>query len=142
MRALTSAMLFTLLGTASSAEIRDDEMMREALKDCQKNQLSINFCARHKFDVVDEKLNKLYQALLGKMITPPAKERLRQSQRSWVTFRDKDCLVLVGPPERGGSMYQGLWWQCAARRTQERVVELERLDKLLQCEEQPCPPTE
>ena len=117
-------------------------MMREALKDCDKNQLTINFCARHAFDVVDEKLNEIYRANLATMITPQAKDRLRQAQRAWVAFRDKDCLVLIGPPEKGGSMYQGLWWRCVEHRTKERLVELEKLSRLLRCNEQPCPPKE
>ena len=102
MRTLPLTFLLAILCTGSSAAIRDDEMMREALKDCDKNQLTINFCARHAFDVVDEELNQIYRALLVTMITPKAKERLREAQRAWVGFRDKDCLVLVGPPERGG----------------------------------------
>ena len=116
--------------------------MAEALKDCAKNQLTMNFCARHAFDTVDARLNQIYKDLLATMTTPKAKDRLRQAQRAWVEFRDKDCLVLLGPPENGGSMYQGLWWNCVARRTKERVLELENLAKLLECEEQPCPPKE
>src|SRR5688572_5699567 len=142
MRALPFTVLLAIICTTSSAAIRDDDMMREALKDCDKNQLTINFCARHAFDVVDEKLNNIYKALLTTMITPQAKDRLRQAQRAWVAFRDKDCLVLVGPPENGGSMYQGLWSRCAEHRTKERLVELEKLDRLLRCDEQPCPPKE
>jgi len=49
---------------------------------------------------------------------------------------------LGGPPENGGSMYQGLWWNCVERRTKKRVVELEELAGLLKFEEQPCPPKE
>src|SRR4051794_939190 len=103
----------------SIARTQDPEMMAEALKDCGKNQLTINFRARHAFDVADAELNKTYKSVLSTMSTPKAKERVRQAQRVWVELRDKDCLVLVGPPETGGSMYQGLWWKCVERRTQE-----------------------
>jgi uncharacterized protein YecT (DUF1311 family) len=142
MRTLPFILLLVLGCTMSSAAIRDDEMTREALKDCDKNQLAMNFCARHAFDLVDDELNKSYRAILATLISPQAKNRLRQAQRAWVEFRDKDCLVLVGPPEYGGSMYQGMWWRCLANRTRERLVELDTLSRLLRCEEQPCPPKE
>jgi uncharacterized protein YecT (DUF1311 family) len=140
MRAFPSTLVLALFCAANNTGAQ--EMMAEALKDCDKNQLTINFCARHAFDTVDAELNKIYKTLLATMSTPNATERLRQAQRAWVVFRDKDCLVLVGSPENGGSMYQGLWWRCLERRTKERVVELEKLDELLKCEEQPCPPKE
>jgi uncharacterized protein YecT (DUF1311 family) len=142
MRTFPLILFVTLFCSVSSAAIRDDEMMREALKDCDKNQLAINFCALHAFEVVDEKLNKVYVEVLAKMVTPKAKDRLRQAQRAWISFRDKDCLVVVGPPERGGSMYQGLWWNCVEQRTRARLAELEELSRLLRCDEQPCPPSE
>ncbi len=141
-RALQLIFLVTLSFTVNSVRSQDSEVMAEALKDCDKNQLTINFCARHAFDVVDADLNATYKKLLATMSTPKAKERLRQAQRSWLVFRDKDCLVLVGPPEDGGSMYQGLWWRCVERSTKERLVELQKLGRLLKCEEAPCPPKE
>lgn len=142
MRTFLLTLLLALLCSSSNAAIRDDDMMRKALRDCEKNQLAINFCALHAFEVVDEKLNKVYGEVLAKMATAKAKDRLRQAQRAWLDFRDKDCLVLVGPPENGGSMYQGLWWNCVEQRTKERLAELEELKRLLRCDEQPCPPNE
>ena len=140
MRKLLPIAVALALLTASNAYTQDD--LPEALKNCLKNEITIALCSKHKFDAADAELNDLYKQILAVMVTPQAKTRLKMAQRTWVELRDRDCLVLVGPREKGGSMYSGLWSKCLERRTRERTLELQKLQQLLKCEERPCPPNE
>ncbi len=131
-----SLALFIAISAHAQIEVAD------ALKDCNKNELTIALCAKHASDSTDDELNRLYNQILALMTTPEAKQRLKLAQRAWIELRDRDCLVLVGPREQGGSMYSGLWSRCIEQQTKRRVDELKRLQQLLKCEERPCPPTE
>jgi uncharacterized protein YecT (DUF1311 family) len=135
----SNAVVLALLATTNAYAQYE---VADALKDCDKNELTIATCAKHAADTTDAELNRLYKQILAVMITPEAKQRLKLAQRTWIELRDRDCLVLVGPRSQGGSMYSGLWSRCLERRTRERVVELKKLQQLLKCEERPCPPNE
>jgi uncharacterized protein YecT (DUF1311 family) len=128
--------LFALL-LLDTGDPKFDRMMAESLKDCDRNQTAMNFCARHAFDVADAELNKLYKQALLAMKTHDAAERLRKAQRAWVQFRDAHCHVMVGPPQ--GSMHGQLWHRCLEELTKTRAEELR---VIAYCEEGPCPPTE
>lgn len=47
-------------------------------------------CHGDEADVWDERLNRDYQALM-KTMKNPAKERVRDLERTWIDFRDKKC---------------------------------------------------
>ncbi len=72
----------------------------------------------------DVRLNRAYQAALGRLEFPRQKEALRRAQRAWIAFRDADC-----------NSYSDADWgpssgvdenACLLRRTAERADELER----------------
>jgi len=110
-----------------------------ASPECQKNQGAMLECAAQNTSEADATLNSTYQEALKLMRTPAAAKRLRTAQRAWLAFRDSDCLVQVGPSESGGSMYGLLWTLCMEGQTRLRIAALR---EILDCTEQPCPPTE
>ena len=74
--------------------------------------------ARH-----DVRLNRAYQAALGRLEVPRQRAALRQAQRAWIAFRDADC-----------DSYSDADWgpssgvdenACLLKRTAERADELE-----------------
>ena len=107
--------------------------------ECQKNQQTMNECAAQNASAADAELNSTYREALKKMRSPAAVKRLRAAQRAWLAYRDSECLVLVGPMESGGSMHSLLWTLCIEDQTNLRIAALR---EILDCTEEPCPPTE
>jgi uncharacterized protein YecT (DUF1311 family) len=107
--------------------------------ECQKNPGSMLECAAQNASEADANLNSTYREALKAMRTPAAGKRLRMAQRAWLAFRDSDCLVQVGPAESGGSMRGLLWTLCIEGHARLRTAALR---EILDCKDQPCPPTE
>jgi len=121
MRLLAILFFVTLSFTPS---VYSDEMMDEALSNCDKNQLTMNFCARHFFDVADNELNELFKKQISALDDAKTIERFRNAQRAWVIFRDKDCLFQV--PTRDGSRtdWPMQYWTCMKTHTHQRVLQI------------------
>jgi len=56
-----------------------------------QTQAAMNAQARAEFVKVDAELNRTYEALLAKLPDAESKEKLKQSQRAWVAFRDAEA---------------------------------------------------
>ena len=56
-----------------------------------QTQAAMNAQARAEFEKADAELNKTYEALLTKLPDAEGKEKLKQSQRAWVAFRDAEA---------------------------------------------------
>jgi uncharacterized protein YecT (DUF1311 family) len=102
---------------------------------CNDSRL-LSECLADAFLAADAELNKTYQAVLKAMTTKGARGRVREAQRAWIAFRDKECDVQVGPDD-GGSLHGAQLSSCLARLTRQRS---EQLAYILNCEEEPCPP--
>jgi uncharacterized protein YecT (DUF1311 family) len=126
MRLLTVSVLVALV-IASPAY--SDELMDEALKNCDKNQLSMNFCARHFYEVADAELNGLFRQRMATLGDAKAKDRFRDAQRAWVMFRDKDCLFQVPTRDDSRTDWPMLYWACMRIHSQQRVVEIKEFIK-------------
>ena len=107
--------------------------------ECQKNQRTMEECAAQNASAADAELNSTYREALKKMSSVAAVKRLRSAQRAWLAYRDSECLVKVGPMESGGSMHSLLWTLCIEDLTNLRIAALR---EILDCSEEPCPPTE
>jgi len=68
-----------------------------------QTQAAMNAQARAEFVKVDAELNRTYEALLAKLPDAESKEKVKQSQRAWVAFRDAEA-TFAGDQARGGSM--------------------------------------
>jgi uncharacterized protein YecT (DUF1311 family) len=57
--------------------------------------------ARADFERADAELNKTYETLLTKLPDAEGKEKLKQSQRAWLAFRDAEA-AFAADQARGG----------------------------------------
>jgi uncharacterized protein YecT (DUF1311 family) len=113
--------LLLLVGGVAWAQ--DQALLQEALKDCDKNQLTMNVCASHRYATADQKLNQQYKQLMAQQ-DATGKQRLRDAQRAWISFRDKDCLANTGLREESGSIWPLLHYSCLERHTLQRSEDL------------------
>jgi uncharacterized protein YecT (DUF1311 family) len=56
-----------------------------------QTRAAMNAQARAEFEKADADLNKTYDALLAKLPDAEGKEKLKQSQRAWLAFRDAEA---------------------------------------------------
>lgn len=113
-----------LLSFSAFASAHTPSPLQESLKDCDKNQLAMNVCASHRFELADKALNQQYKQNLSGLKEAGAQTRLREAQRAWITFRDKDCLAATGPREESGSIWPLLHFSCLEKHTTRRVEDL------------------
>lgn len=124
----------TLLAASASALAAGQGLLQESLKDCDKNQLAMNVCASHRFDLADQALNQQYKQNLAALQDVATQTRLREAQRVWLVFRDKDCLADTGPRAESGSIWPLLHFSCLEKHTVRRTEDL----KLQACGLQGC----
>ena len=124
----------TLLAASAPAFAEGQGLLQESLKDCDKNQLAMNVCASHRFDLADQALNQQYKQNLATLQDAATQPRLREAQRAWLIFRDKDCLADTGPRAESGSIWPLLHFSCLEKHTVRRTEDL----KLQACGLQGC----
>lgn len=120
-RHLIACALFAL---STSAIAQTQGLLQESLKDCDKNQLTMNVCASYRFEQADKALNEQYKQNLTAVKEQAAQIRLREAQRAWLVFRDKDCLADTGPREESGSIWPLLHFSCLEKHTTRRTEDL------------------
>lgn len=104
-------------------------------ENCDDNQLTMNLCASFEFHRADEELNALYKEHVERLSTKTQK-RLRAAQRSWIAFRDADCLYRVGPQEESGSIWALQHFSCMKGHTTRRILNIK---DYLACTQNGCP---
>jgi len=114
----------------------DPQMVKEALKNCSTNQLSLNVCAWHRAEIADKELTAVYQQLLGRLTGRPSEVLLKESQATWIKFRDLDCQYEVSGLTPDGSMVPQWRDNCREARTKQRISEIR---KFLRCTQNGCP---
>ena len=88
------------------------------------SQAEANECVSARYKAMDEDLNAIYGQLMQTMESAPEdQERLRQSQRAWIAFRDADCHS-VGAEFSGGSLAPYVTATCAYELTAQRLQQL------------------
>ena len=83
----------------------------------------MNTQARAEFEQADAELNKTYEALLTRLPDAGSKEKLKQSQRAWLAFRDAEA-AFVADQARGGSMASTIRYETMKELTQQRIKQL------------------
>jgi uncharacterized protein YecT (DUF1311 family) len=107
---------------ATPAQDADQEQLeREALKDCDANQMTLNLCSYHRYKALDAELNRLYQAQRARLKGTRLEQRFVESQRAWLRYRDADCLYQVGPREESGSIWPLEFNDCQSAHSRERI---------------------
>ncbi|MDG4878128.1 DUF1311 domain-containing protein [Mesorhizobium sp. WSM4935] len=95
-----------------------------------KTQADLASCTAANAASADAGLNAVYKALAGHL-APADLKRLRDAQRAWIPFRDKECAFRT-QPYADGSVYATLVETCKAELTKVRLAQLQRQ---LQCPE-------
>lgn len=72
----------------------------------------------------DAELNANYQALIAQL-DGPDQQRLRDVQRAWIAFRDKECAFRT-QGDQGGSVRARVAADCVAELTRQRTEALKR----------------
>lgn len=103
--------------------------------ECNKIQSSdqVYLCSKQSMEISDNKLNQEYRNLLKKVRVQYSSHeelknefinKIKESQRSWVDFRDKNCEVLSYQIDVGTQAYETSMNFCKDKMTQERIKEL------------------
>ncbi|RWA91949.1 MAG: DUF1311 domain-containing protein [Mesorhizobium sp.] len=95
-----------------------------------KTQADLATCTAKDATSADAALNVVYMALAERLTTAD-QQRLRDAQRAWIPFRDKECAFRTRP-YADGSVYSSLVETCKAELTQARLAQLQHQ---LQCPE-------
>lgn len=105
---------------------------RAATIDCAaaKTQADLATCTTANAASADAGLNAVYKELAGRL-APADLKRLREAQRAWIPFRDKECAFRT-QPYAGGSVYATLVETCRQDLTKARLAQLQHQ---LQCPE-------
>jgi len=88
-----------------------------------QTQAAMNAQARAEFVQADAELNKTYEALLAKLPDAESKQKLEESQRAWLVFRDAEA-AFVADQARGGSMAPTIRYETMTELTQQRTKQL------------------
>jgi len=97
-------------------------------QDCNRanTQFDLDQCAQANFESADRKLNEVYRAAMDAAGDDASRAQLRDSERTWIQFRDRDCARQVGPREGGGSIWPMNLANCLEEKTAQRIRELRR----------------
>lgn len=98
---------------------------QSAAPDCSSapNTLAMNACYKARHDAADAMLNERYRTLMARLGTED-QARLRDAQRAWVAFRDKQCAFETAS-HATGSIYPVLVTTCLTELTQARTATFE-----------------
>lgn len=95
-----------------------------AAQNCDQNQQTMNACAQQRYAKADESLNRIYRRNMKRQSDTAAQQALREAQRAWIVYRDKDCAVEAGPRETSGSIWPLQYYGCMERHTVRRTEDL------------------
>jgi uncharacterized protein YecT (DUF1311 family) len=92
--------------------------------DCQKasTQTDLTACAGARAQASDAALNVIFQKLLAK-ISEDGRTRLRNAERAWLAYRDKQCAFDTMASE-GGSIHPMVEAECRRGLTQAQTAHL------------------
>jgi len=119
-----ASLIVTISGSACHAR----ETALYPTQDCNRanTQLDLNQCAQANSDSADRKLNEVYHAAMDAAGDKASRTQLRDSERTWIQFRDRECARQVGPREGGGSIWPMNLAGCLEEKTAQRIRELRR----------------
>ena len=88
-----------------------------------QTQAAMNAQARAEFVKADAELNKTYETLLAKLPDAESKQKLKESQRAWLAFRDAEA-GFAADQARGGSMAATIRYETMKELSQQRIKQL------------------
>ncbi len=116
---LRSMVALSLLAMSQSAWAQVPALCTDA-----KTQSDANACAGAKLSPANDDLNKAYEKALA-ALSGPGQIYLRDAERAWVAFRDKECVSRTGGgPNQQGTIWPMFYDECLFGLTQERIKAL------------------
>ncbi len=85
----------------------------------------MNACAGAAYKKADGQLDAVYKQVAARL-ERPGQERLRDAQRAWISFRDKQCVFMSGGSD-GGSVAVMTQAACLASETEARTQALKQI---------------
>lgn len=125
-RTLLAAALAAVLGVLSIAAQAQPVDCAHA-----ETQGAMNMCARDAADTADRDLNRTYNTLIARVDRKETIAMLREAERAWLAYRDKECAFETSLTV-GGSIHPMVVAQCLETLTRARQKELQRQ---LDCQE-------
>lgn len=122
-------LVLIVFGSANAAKKQPTECQFDG------NQMQLNDCAGQTLNRADFEMNRLYKQQMDRL-SEKNQARLQESQRAWITYRDKTCLYETGPREESGSIWPMQDSICKATLTKQRN---EVLKKYVECTQNGCP---
>jgi uncharacterized protein YecT (DUF1311 family) len=95
-------------------------------RDCDKEmvQMEMNMCAGANLEAASAELNRAYQKTMTQQTDQTSKDQLKDAERAWIAYRDKECAWEIGPQEDGGSIWPMAMDNCLQEKTDARIREL------------------
>jgi uncharacterized protein YecT (DUF1311 family) len=88
-----------------------------------QSQAEMNRTAAKDFEKTDAELNRTYASLVAKVPDAQGKEKLKQSQRTWLAFRDAEA-AFASDQARGGSLAPTIRYETMTELTHQRLQRL------------------
>lgn len=126
MRIVVHAVMLLKLGALSAVA---QEAAPYPIEDCGRftPQMDMNKCASTNLEAANAALNKIYQQVVAQQSDGSSKEQLKNVERAWIAYRDKECAFEVGPQKDGGSIWPMEMSNCLEQMTAARIRELTKL---------------
>lgn len=96
------------------------------VKDCTHLavQMEMNACANDNAQAADDALNRIYAMVMAQQADRASKDQLKDVERAWIAYRDKECAFEVGAQEEGGSIWPMEMANCVEQKTAARIREM------------------
>lgn len=121
---LTSMTTFGGVMTDYKVEVAQIERTYENRVENNLSTMRMNEAKKEMYDSYDLLLNKYYKELMS-IITPKQKKSLKESQREWIKYRDKE-LNFLGElnSNKNGTIWDMIYWDHSIKLLKDRVDEL------------------
>ncbi len=91
------------------------------------NQSALNTCSSNVLNSANQKINSVYANYM-KELNPTEKLQLKEAQRAWIQYKEKDCQFQSSPVLKG-SLYPFVHNGCLVEKTENRIKELQDMQE-------------
>jgi len=91
------------------------------------NQNALNSCSSNVLNSSNQKINSVYTNYM-KELSPTEKLQLKEAQKAWIQYKEKDCQFQSSPVVKG-SLYPFVHNACLVEKTETRTKELQDMQE-------------
>ncbi|MEW7107574.1 lysozyme inhibitor LprI family protein [Acinetobacter baumannii] len=84
-------------------------------------------CSSNVLNSANQKINSVYANYM-KELNPTEKLQLKEAQRAWIQYKEKDCQFQSSPVLKG-SLYPFVHNACLVEKTENRIKELQDMQE-------------